>query len=59
MPRTEHLSQISQNKVYSIDAQVKYIHHKGNASTVIVEDQGIQGRIKIPQSLGNIREQIE
>lgn len=55
MPRTEQLSQISQNKVYEIDAQVRYVHHKENASTVIVEDNGVQGRIRIPQSFGNIR----
>lgn len=59
MPRTEQLSQISQNKVYAIDAQVKFIHHKENASTAIVEDNGVQGRIRIPQSFGNIREEIE
>lgn len=58
MPRTEHLSNVNANHIYSLNAQVKYMHHTANMTTAIIEDENIQSKIRIPQSLNNIREEI-
>lgn len=59
MPRTEQLSNVNPNRIYALNAQVKYIHHGPNMSTAIIEDDNVQSKIKIPNSLNNIREEIE
>lgn len=58
MPRTELLSNVSPNHIYSLNAQVKYTHHGANMTTAIIEDENTQSKIKIPHSLNNIREEI-
>lgn len=58
MPRTEHLANLNPNRVYALDAQVRYIHHTPNMTTAVIEDDNVQSKIKIPNSLNNIREEI-
>lgn len=55
MPRTEHLSSIQSNHIYALNAHLKYAHHGPNMTTAIIEDESVQSRIKIPNSLNNIR----
>jgi hypothetical protein len=59
MPKTKSLSDIHLNRVYALDAEVKYVHHNSNRSTVIIEEGGIQGRMVIPHSPGHTREEME
>lgn len=58
MPRTEHLANFSPNHIYALNAQVRYVHHAPSMTTAVIEDEGVQSKIKIPQSLNNIREEI-
>lgn len=59
MPRTEHLANLNANHIYALDARVQYVHHTPTMTTAIIEDEGVQSKIKIPQSLNNIRDDIE
>lgn len=59
MPRTEHLANLNPNHIYAVDAQVRYIHHTPNMTTAVIEDDHVQSKIKIPNSLNNIRDEIE
>jgi hypothetical protein len=59
MPRTEHLANIHPNRIYALNAQVRYVHHTPTTTTAIIEDEGVQSKITIPKSSNNIREEIE
>ena len=37
MPRTEHLSHLTPNRTYAIDAQVRYTHSTPSMTTAVIE----------------------
>lgn len=50
---------MSANRIYALNAKVKYTHHGPNITTAIIEDDDVQSKIKIPHSLNNFRQEIE
>lgn len=50
MPKQETLANITPNKYYSLDANLKYMHKTQNFITAIIEQEDTQSKIKIPSS---------
>ena len=59
MPRTEHLNNITPNRIYALDAQVLYKHNTGRTTTAIVRQENSQAKMKIPTALMNQGDDIQ
>lgn len=51
MPRTEHLNNINTNRIYALDAQLLYKHSTPRMTTAIIEQDNVQSKIKIPNTM--------